>query len=136
MKIRDEAAMIRYGTQLGARLTPPATIELVGDVGAGKTTLVKGLAAALGIDEPVTSPSFVINKKYHGMYNTVLSHYDFYRLPDPGLMADELAESIHDPATITVIEWSATVAHLLPDGHLQITVTYNDDGTRTVRESR
>jgi tRNA threonylcarbamoyladenosine biosynthesis protein TsaE len=136
MNIPDTAAMIAAGAKLATTITPPATIELIGDVGAGKTTFVQGLARGLDITDPVTSPSFVINKKYHNAHNIILSHYDFYRLPDPGIMADELDESVHDPAVITVIEWSETVAHLLPDHHITVHITYRDDGTRDLEISR
>ena len=136
MTIHDEAEMIAYGKQLARQLVPPIVIELIGDVGAGKTTLVKGIASALGINEAVTSPSFVINKKYHGTHNISLSHYDFYRLPDPGLLAEELSESINDPSTITIIEWSETVAHLLPDARIMVHISYNDDGTRKLEVSQ
>lgn len=130
MILPDEAATIAFGKQLALQLTPPVTLELIGDVGAGKTTLVQGIAQAFGITEQVTSPSFVINKKYHGADNKTLSHYDFYRLPDPGLMSEELSESINDPSTITIIEWSDTVADVLPADRKIIKLRYLDNGTR------
>lgn len=132
MILHNEAETINYGKRLVAQLAPPATVELVGDVGAGKTTLTKGIASGLGILDEVTSPSFVINKKYHGTHNIVLSHYDFYRLPDPGIMSEELSESINDSSTITLIEWAETVEHVLPKNRIIIHIKYLDDGTREV----
>ena len=107
-------------------------IELVGDVGTGKTTFTRGLAIGLGITEPITSPSFTISKSYTLPQGGRLVHYDFYRLPDPGLMADDLAENLTDPNNIVVIEWGESVADLLPNDHIRITINYTDDGNREV----
>ena len=106
-------------------------IELVGDVGAGKTTLVRGLAKGLGIEENITSPSFTISKSYAGKSKNLV-HYDFYRLNDPGIMAEDLAENIKNPNNIVVIEWSDTVKNLLPENRMIINIKYNDDNTREV----
>lgn len=126
--------MIKAGRSLGQSLKPPIAIELIGDVGAGKTTLTKGIAKTLGVKEPITSPSFTINKTYAGDKYT-LSHYDFYRLADPGIMADELAEAANDKNTITIIEWADTVQSILPKNHLKVTITTNKDGSRTLQIS-
>lgn len=108
------------GRKLGLSLRGGETIELVGDVGAGKTTFTKGLALGLGIDDPVQSPSFTISQVYEGRDGLRLAHYDFYRLSDPGIMADELAEAMEDDKTIVVIEWADTVSSILPDGHIRV----------------
>ena len=84
MLIHSETEMLEYGKNYAANLQIPAVIELVGDVGAGKTTFVRGLALGLGISEPLSSPSFTISRFYQGSKAT-LTHYDFYRLEDPGL---------------------------------------------------
>ena len=133
MILRSEEELIDFGRELGKKITAPCIIELIGDVGAGKTTFTRGLAQGLGIAEPITSPSFTISKSY-AYKNGVLSHYDFYRLPDPGLMAEDLAESISDPHTITVIEWADTTKDILPDDRLIYQIQINDDGTRTISE--
>ena len=108
------------GEKLGALLRGGETIELMGDVGAGKTTFVKGLALGLGIDEDVQSPSFTISRVYDGRDSLRLAHYDFYRLTDAGIMADELTETTQDSATVTVIEWADIVEGVLPAGRLRI----------------
>jgi tRNA threonylcarbamoyladenosine biosynthesis protein TsaE len=133
MIIRSESDMIAFGEKIAEGFIPPATIELVGDVGAGKTTLVKGIAKGLGIIEGITSPSFTIAKTYQSKNQaTILKHYDFYRLADPGIMQEELDESINDPNTTTIIEWASTVQDILPTHRTIISINYNDDGTRTV----
>lgn len=147
MKIKSESEMIELGQKVATHLQLPAVIELVGDVGAGKTTFTRGLAAGLGISEPVTSPSFTISKRYSfpikhcNFYNTSneqllaggeLVHYDFYRLGDPGIMRDELAETLREPNSIVVVEWGGDVAELLPEEHLRLDITLNADGSRDV----
>ena len=107
-------------------------IELIGDVGAGKTTFVRGLAKGLGVKEPITSPSFTISKSYAIPGGKTLVHYDFYRLPDPGLMAEDLEENLNDPNSIVIVEWADSVADLLPKDHTKIQIKYCDDGTREV----
>ena len=131
MLIHSEADMIAFGRNFAAELSAGAVIELIGDVGAGKTTFTRGLAEGLGIDEPISSPSFTISRFYQGEKYT-LTHYDFYRLDDPGLMADDLAESIKTSNNITVIEWGESIADILPAEHYRITICYIDENTREV----
>lgn len=135
MNLFSEADLISFGQKLGEKLDAPAVIELIGDVGSGKTTLTRGIARGLGVKEPISSPSFTISKHYayaKNKHEYNLVHYDFYRLPDPGLMAEDLAESLSDQNTITVIEWADTVANLLPEKRLTIKISLNDDGSRSV----
>lgn len=134
MKIAFEEEMLEFGRQFAKKLTVPCVIELVGDVGAGKTTFVRGLAEGLGIKEPVTSPSFTISKSYAFPGGTLI-HYDFYRLPDPGLMAEDLAESIADPTAIVVVEWADSVENLLPANRVKLTINYTADGGREINST-
>jgi len=132
MKINSEQEMLELGGKL------PITsnvIELVGDVGTGKTTLTRGFAKALGVEEDITSPSFTISKAYATKDGKTLVHYDFYRLQDPGLMSEDLEENISNPNNIIVIEWSDSVKDLLPENHTIINLKYNDDGSREVEIS-
>ena len=133
MIIRSEQEMLDFGKSYAEKLQAPAVIELVGDVGAGKTTFVRGLAQGIGIKEPLSSPSFTISRFYQGEKYT-LTHYDFYRLEDPGLMAEDLAESIADENNITVIEWGQSIADILPLDHKVIDIKYIDENTRELIE--
>lgn len=134
MIIRSEQDMINFGKHLAEGLVPPVAIELIGDIGTGKTTLTKGIAKALGITDEVTSPSFTISKIYRSQTRPLtLAHFDFYRLTDPGIMRSELSETLTDPETITVIEWAASVKNTLPKNTRQISISYNDNGTRTIK---
>lgn len=146
MKIASESAMLDFGADFARQLvfadpsddyTDPtdhtATIlELIGDVGTGKTTFTRGLAQALGAAEPITSPSFTISKTYALPRHRQLIHYDFYRLTDPGLMADDLAENLQNPQNLVVIEWGASVQNLLPSDRTTLRFAYNDDGSHSV----
>lgn len=131
MKITSEEGMLEFGREFAKNLHAPAVIELVGDVGAGKTTFVRGLAEGLGVKEPVTSPSFTISKEY-AFDGGVLIHYDFYRLQDPGLMLGDLEESLSDPSAIVLVEWADSVAGILPEDRTRIEIKYLDDGGREI----
>ena len=135
MNLNSVADLISFGQEIGKNLSAPAIIELVGDVGSGKTTLTRGIAKGLGIKEPVSSPSFTISRHYAFAKNNHeqnLVHYDFYRLADPGLMVEDLAESLNDQNTITIIEWADTVADILPENRTTIKITLNDDDSRHI----
>ena len=110
----------------------PPVIELIGDVGAGKTTFTRGLAQSLGVKNEVTSPSFTISKSYALPNGKTLTHYDFYRLQDPGLMSEDLAENLIDQNQIIVIEWGNSISNLLPDSRITITFKKNNDDSREV----
>ena len=110
----------------------PIVIELIGDVGVGKTTFVRGLAKGLGVKELVTSPSFTISKSYALKNGGRLIHYDFYRLPDPGIMLDDLQDNLIDPKNIIIIEWGESITNILPDNHIKIEIKYKDDNSREV----
>lgn len=130
MIIKSAEDMFAFGKSFASKLSFPTILELVGDVGVGKTTFTQGLATGLGVEEPVTSPSFTISKRY-AFPDGSLIHYDFYRLPDPGLMADDLLDSISEPNSVVVIEWGNDVANLLPQ-HQTLRFKLRDDGSREV----
>lgn len=132
MQIKTEMAMQKWGQDLASKLSWPFCIELVGDIGAGKTTLIKGLARGLGFNGEVSSPSFTLNNRYQLADNRVLSHYDFYRLSEAGVLAQELVEDLADPSVSVVVEWGATVDNVLPHNRQQIMINYTADGGREV----
>ena len=121
-----------FGAKLGGLLQGGECIELVGDVGAGKTTLVKGIAQGLEIDETIQSPSFTISRVYDTPHELRLAHYDFYRLHDAGIMADELREAAADAQVITIIEWADIVSGVLPEDHLTITIQATSESERAL----
>ena len=114
---------------LGKRLHGGETIELVSDVGGGKTTFVKGLAKGFGSSDNVASPSFTISREYVAGERTMY-HFDFYRLNDPGIVANELAEVVYDEKAVVVVEWADIVEDVLPADRLTITIKSTGDETR------
>lgn len=130
MIIKSAEDMFEFGKSFAQKLSFPVVLELTGDVGVGKTTFTQGLAAGLGVDESVTSPSFTISKRY-AFPGGSLIHYDFYRLPDPGLMADDLLDSISEPNSVVVIEWGNDIQNILPP-HRTLQFSLRDDGSREV----
>lgn len=132
MKIDSEQEMLDFGRSFAKKITFPTVIELIGDVGAGKTTFTRGLAESLGVKSQITSPSFTISKSYALPNNKKLIHYDFYRLTDPGLMSEELNESINDQDAITVIEWGESVAGILPENRIIVKIKYTENGNRII----
>ena len=132
IEVKSEQEMRALGEKLGGLLKGGEVIELVGDVGAGKTTFTKGLAVGLGIDEDVQSPSFTISRVYDARDGLLLSHYDFYRLSDAGIMASELKETTQDPKAVTVIEWADIVDGVLPETRLLIEFAAPTETTRNL----
>jgi len=105
-------------------------VNLYGDIGAGKTALVRLTAEALGVQEKVTSPSFVILNEYHSASIPVY-HFDLYRLEHVGIstITDELRE-YSEGKKITFVEWAEFSQGELPFERIEINVTYEDDDSR------
>ncbi len=105
-------------------------VNLFGEIGAGKTALVRLTAEALGVKEKVTSPSFVILNEYHSASIPVY-HFDLYRLEHAGIstITDELRE-YSEGKKITFVEWAEFSQGELPFERLEINVTYDDDDSR------
>ena len=133
MIIHNSEELESYGEQLGNKLKGGEVIELIGDVGAGKTTFVRGLARGLAIDDPITSPSFTINCNYTGRDGILLRHYDFYRLNDAGIMQMELAEASSDQTAVVVVEWADSVKDVLPTEHIVIKINYLPTDGRSIQ---
>lgn len=103
-----------FAENLGQQLRGGETIELIGDVGAGKTTFVKGLARGVGSADRVSSPTFTVNNVYAGKKFS-LYHYDFYRLDDYEIVAHELGEILAEGKAVVVMEWAEELENRLQD---------------------
>lgn len=132
IEVASERETKTLAEKIGKLFAGGEVLELAGDVGAGKTTFVKGLAEGLGVRDEVQSPSFTISRVYEARDNLQLVHYDFYRLNDAGIMANEVHEAVHDPQTITVIEWADIVEGVLPEGHYTVTLEATDENARRI----
>ena len=131
MKIDSDEKMQRLGVAIGQAVSGGEVLELVGDIGAGKTTLTKGIAKALDINEPVQSPTFTISRVYDSPRGLRLAHYDFYRLGEAGIMGDEIREAMDDDSVV-VVEWAGAVDGDLPEDRLAIKITPTSEEERLV----
>jgi len=120
--------------EIGRKLQGGEMIELVGDLGSGKTAFVRGLARGMGSSDSVHSPSFTLSNRYRAGKLT-LHHFDFYRLGEPGIMARELAEILEDPSAVTVVEWGDVTEAVLPPDRLTIRIKPTSETSRQFRFS-
>jgi tRNA threonylcarbamoyladenosine biosynthesis protein TsaE len=107
-------------------LQPGDVVSLSGDLGAGKTTFVQGAAEALGVSEPVTSPTFVLVREYR-TGQLPLYHLDVYRLERLQEVLDLGLDDLLDPHGALFIEWGSVIDSLLPDDVLGVDFTLPDD---------
>lgn len=124
--------MKAFGAKLGRSLQGGEVFELVGDIGAGKTTFTKGLAQGLGVSDTVQSPTFTISRVYEARDGMELRHYDFYRLNEAGIMADELADAAASDHAVTVVEWAQIVDSVLPSDRLRLRFSPVGENSRQV----
>ena len=110
-------------------------VTFSGDLGAGKTTFVKGIAHALGIEEHITSPTFVILKIYdlHGQKFERLIHMDAYRLKGrQHLKVLGWDELVKDPGNLILVEWPEKIGEAIPEGAKRISLRYSDEGRHII----
>jgi len=104
------------GRRLAAQLRPGMVLALYGDLGAGKTVLSRGIARGLGIEEPVTSPTFTVVQEYACPDGNLLFHLDMYRIDDEAAaLAFGIEEYLYAPDAVTVVEWPERIAGLFDE---------------------
>ena len=108
----------RLGELLGCQLKGGEVIELRSDLGGGKTTFVRGLTRGTGSAGRVSSPTFTLSRIYKTPRFEIY-HFDFYRLNEPGILADQLAESLQGN-NVVIVEWADTVRRVLPADRITI----------------
>lgn len=121
----------KLAERLGQKLKGGEIVELSSDLGGGKTTFTRGLARGAGSASHVSSPTFKISNVYKGPAFDIV-HYDFYRLPDAGLIRHELMDVLDDPHTVIVVEWSDIVRDVLPASRLKVKIQTVSDSTRQI----
>jgi len=115
----------RVGMRLGALLIPGDIVQLVGELGSGKTTLVQGLSSGWGSNDQVTSPSFVLVNVYRRPDRKRLFHLDAYRLESPGeAMELDLLSFIENGPL--VVEWADRINAALPTEHIKVSFKWVD----------
>lgn len=126
---QDADATKEFGRQLGERLKGGECIILIGDLGAGKTTLTQGIAQGMGVTDMVQSPSYGIEVQYEAARDLRLHHFDFYRLDDPELLRYEFQDSLNDSTVVTIVEWADRLGEYpIQVPTLTITLSYLPQG--------
>lgn len=123
-----------FGRQLGAELQPGDVVALIGELGAGKTCFVKGIAAGLGVTQEVTSPTFTLIHEYRGE-RLPLAHIDLYRLDNVREAVNIGIEEYLGGPGVTVIEWAERIEPLLPANTQHIRLSIVDEKTRNIERS-
>lgn len=126
------AETIAFGRALAERLGPGTVVAFYGDLGSGKTTMIKGVAAGLGVSETVRSPSFVIVTEYQG--RLPVYHIDLYRLDDPAALEGIGLEEYLLGDGVCLVEWAERAEKLLPADTIQVRLAVTGGG-RTIRVS-
>jgi len=122
----------RVGGELAERLKPGDLVLVTGELGAGKTTLVRGAFRALGMSGPVVSPTFTIGRRYEGRDGVRLSHLDLYRLADLGAEDPGLLDDYLTPDAIAFIEWPAVALVELPEPTVRVAMCHAGGDERDI----
>lgn len=128
-RLVDEAGLGRFGAEFAGGLhpPPPVVVAIGGELGAGKTTLVRAIARALGVTESVTSPTFALVHRYTGAACTIY-HLDAYRLRRAADAADlGLDDMLAEPDSVVLIEWPERLGEGMPPATHRIVLAYADD---------
>ena len=127
VELPDAAATEALGRQLALCLAPGMALGLVGDLGAGKTTLARGLLHALGVQGRIKSPSYALLEVYE-VSSLYLYHFDFYRLADPNEWASSGFREYFNDQSICLVEWPEKAAGLLSALDLSILLEHRAEG--------
>ncbi|HEY2627935.1 MAG TPA: tRNA (adenosine(37)-N6)-threonylcarbamoyltransferase complex ATPase subunit type 1 TsaE [Usitatibacter sp.] len=123
----DEAATLRLGAALARALEPGLIVFLRGELGAGKTTLARGVLRALGHEGPVKSPTYALVEVY-AVSRLDLHHFDFYRFHDPREWIDAGFRESFNGRTVSLVEWPEKAAGMLPPADLEIALALHGTG--------
>jgi len=118
-------------SKIAALIEQGDLVLLVGELGAGKTTFAQGFGQALGIVEPITSPTFTLAREYEGQRLT-MHHLDVYRLEQIDEVLDLALPELLDSASVTLIEWGDAIIPALPGEYLEVRLEYGDDDDERV----
>jgi len=123
----DESATLALGAALGRALEPGLVVYLRGELGAGKTTVVRGALRALGHAGPVKSPTYALVEVY-AVSRLNLHHFDFYRFHDPREWIDAGFRESFDGLNVSLVEWPEKAAGMLPPADLEIALALHGTG--------
>lgn len=124
----------KFGSKLATSLKKGDVVALIGPLGSGKTCLVQGICAGLGVREIVTSPSFVIINQYPGRF--WVYHFDLYRLKNKKELVDLGYEEFFYDSGICIIEWAEKIKELLPKKRIEISLNIISKSERRIKVKR
>lgn len=127
--LADEAATVAFGEQLARRLRPGMLVYLHGDLGAGKTTLVRGMLRTLGHRGAVKSPTYTLLEPYD-LPSCLVYHFDFYRIVDPHELEFIGIDELVDSAAIKLVEWPERAEGQLPAPDVVVRMQVAGEGRR------
>lgn len=135
ISIPSLAALPAAARQLHQRIADSgcSVVAFEGEMGAGKTTLIRALAAELGVADDVSSPTFALVNEYRDDHDKPVYHFDFYRIDSPEEAERMGAAEYFDSGYLCLVEWPARVARLLPLPYLEVNVVVLPNESREVR---
>jgi tRNA threonylcarbamoyladenosine biosynthesis protein TsaE len=129
LKLPDAEAIARVGSALAAGIAPGRVLHLSGELGTGKTTLVRGLLRALGVTGPIKSPSYAWVEPYT-ISSLDLYHFDFYRFADRTAWLSSGLREYFRPDAVCIVEWPERAGDLLPPPDLAVSLHYEGTARR------
>ena len=110
----------------------PSTVIFTGEMGAGKTTLIKELCSTLKVVDPVTSPTYSLVNEYATSNETKVYHFDFYRIDDEFEAVDMGVEEYFDEGVFCFVEWASLIPNLLPESYWEVSIEQQPDNSRKI----
>ena len=131
IRIASQEELPQVARAVIEQLGPRTVVALRGGMGAGKTTLIREIAAQLGATDTVTSPTFAIVNQYRGSDDRRICHFDFYRIDDIREAYDFGYEEYFYSGDLCLVEWPEKIEPLLPDDTLEVRITVDSETGRT-----
>jgi tRNA threonylcarbamoyladenosine biosynthesis protein TsaE len=125
--LADELATLELGAQLASGLEPGMLLALRGSLGAGKTTLARGILRGLGFEGRVKSPTYSLVELYE-LSRLHLYHFDFYRFEDPNELTESGLQDAFNETNVCIVEWPEKADKLLPAADIEVTLSMTDSG--------
>lgn len=119
----------KLGEKIGKALLGGEFIELISDLGGGKTQLVRGIARGAGSNDEVQSPSFTISRVYSAPKFEIY-HFDFYRIQGADLVRHEILELLNKKDIVVIVEWGQNINEILPDERIKIHISVENENER------
>jgi len=133
IKIETIESIAHAATEFISKMNGEKIFAFYGDMGAGKTTFIKAVCKELGVKENVNSPTFSIVNEYMGTKNTIIYHFDCYRLKNLDEAIDIGIEEYLYSGNLCFIEWPEKIASLLPDSYVKVEIRELESGIRDIQ---